>query len=312
MAARIRGTNPWGAFSAEDYRFRPLQYVRMAYIQFVQGLFKASPVGDYHWSPDPSTEIFITDENAIKADTVGKRPAITFTRGQMQFVSLGLDDMLSYDFATGGKRKSVLIPGVMSINCLSRVDIEAENIAWVVAENLWMNREMLMGNGFFEIGRQQIVTPPSPAGSIVQSDAGDGWFVCTVQSPFQVYRTSQISPLGNPMAAGIDITLNNTFNPIQGKGPLAPGPNLPYQVVSTAPSVLPPAASTSPAQAGQSQTLPGVPHPLNPSQMVQVHSSNPYAPGLRPPSIRGRAIPIQRTAVEESGKSVTTQVKIKV
>lgn len=315
MPSIIRGTSATGSIKDDLLKYHPIQQVRTLYIEFVQHLFAQQPSGSYKWLPDMTqTEIVITDENVLKASAVGKRPAVTFTRGQLQFFSLGMDDMLSYDFTTGAKTKSVLIPGVMSINCLSRVDIEAENLAFAIAENLWMNREILMQKGFFEIGRQPTLTAASPAGAIVQGDMADGWYLCTVQSPFQIYRTSRITPFNTQQVAEIGMTINTEPPPaLNGGGPLAQVSGLPYGVTAqySAPG-LPAPAQPSPEQAQNPAALPLVPHPLNPAQMVTVRSANPYAPGLRRPSINGRPIPIQAATVEESVKSMTTTVKIKV
>ena len=315
MPSIIRGTSATGSIKNDLLKYHPIQQVRTLYVEFVQHLFSQQPTGSYKWLPDmEQTEIVITDENVLKASAIGKRPAITFTRGQIQFFSLGIDDMLSYDFTTGSKTKSVLVPGVMSINCISRVDIEAENLAWAVSENLWMNREILMQKGFFEIGRQPVLTAVSPAGAIVQGDMGDGYYLCTVQSPFQIYRTSKITPFNAPQLGEIGLTLNTEPPPsLNGGGPTAQVAGLPFGVTPQygAPG-MPTAAPSSPEQAQTPAPLPLVPHPLNPTQMVTVRSANPYAPGLRRPSINGRPIPIQVVPVEESNQSMTTTVKIKV
>jgi hypothetical protein len=204
--------------------------------------------------------------------------------------------MLNYDFETGKKTKSVLIPGTMSINCCSRVDIESEQLAWVIAEQLWMNRELLMKAGFFEIGRQFVIGAPSPAGSIVVGDSADEWYVTTVSSPFQFYRTSSFSPLGREIVSGIGLQLQTKGAQVHAKGPIEapqyngqPSANLPYTVESTAPGVV------SPMQ----------PHPLNPAQVVTVKSANPRRPGLRAPAMGGRTIPIQREPVEQSDAPAT-------
>lgn len=275
-----------------SFRTSPLEQVRTLYVGFCQGLFAAAPAGTYRWRPSlEETEIVITDENPIRIDTIGKRPAITFSRGPVQSYSLGQDDMLTYDFATGKKKKSILVPGTMSINACSRVDLESERLAWIVAEQLWLHREMLMKAGFFEIGRQFVVGAPSPAGSIVAGDSGDEWYVTTVSSPFQFYRTSQLTPLGQQILQGINYQFETQAQRVSPQGtPANPGgADPPYSITSTAPGVPPNV----------------VPHPLNPAQKVIVRSANPFRPGLRPPAIGGRTIPIQQVAVEESKAPAT-------
>lgn len=296
MPSRIVKSQGQGEYPQNSFKYGPLEQVRTLYVGFCQGLFAAAPLGTYHWSPTlEETEIVITDESPIHLDVIGKRPAISFTRGPVQSYSLGQDDMLSYDFETGRKKKSILVPGTMSINCCSRNDIESERLAWIIAEQLWLHRELLMKAGFFEIGRQFVIGAPSPPGSLVAGDSADEWVATTISSPFQFYRTSQITPLGREILDGIGMqfsTLVTSANPL---GPVGStnGADPPGSISSGAPGV--------------KQQM--VPHPLNPAQEVILRATRPHAPVLRPPSMGGRAIPIQTTAVEQSVEPVTHVTK---
>lgn len=293
MSSKIRQTRAEADFPESDWKYGPLLQVRTLYVMFCQGLFAAAPKGTYRWAPQlEDSEISITDEKVINIDAVGIRPAINFTRGPVQSNTLGHDDMLEYNFQTGAKKKSVLVPGIMNINCLSRVDIESEQIAWVVAEQLWMHRELLMKAGFFEIGRNFIISAPMAAGSLVQGDASDEWVATTVSSPFQFYRTSQFTPINQQIVNNLGFNLN-----LQGKKVRALGPSEGYSLEATADGVVPPKQ----------------PHPLNPAQQVVVRSAHPNRPGLRPPAMGGRVLPIQRDTVEQSEAPttvVTTSFKV--
>lgn len=262
------------------------------------------------------TEIWISSENVIDSDRVGMRPAISFTRGPIQFVTLGLDDMNAYSFNTGQKQKSVLVPGTMSINCCSRNDLESEQLAWIVAEQLWMNRDLLMQYGFFEVGRQPSIGAPSPAGSLVSNDSGKEWYATTVTCPFQFYRTGNLTPLGREIVNGINLSLGAEPAPnVTPSGyPYSPD-GMPYQVQGTRPPAFSSASDAqggTPSPGGQAEQLPLVPHPLNPSQMVTVRAAFPFQPGVRQPSINGRPIPISQTSVEESPTSVEVTTTVKV
>lgn len=278
--------------SDTDAREQPLLQVRRLYVGFVQGLFHAAPLSTgYHWDPSPATtQIFVTDENPIHTETVGQRPAISFTRGPVQFVGLGIDDMLAFDSSTGTKKKSMLLPGTMSINCCSRNDLESEFLAGLVAEQLWMHRELLMRAGFFEIGRNFMISAPSPAGSIVAGDSADEWYATTVTSPFHINRTSIFSPLNTRIAQEVVMQL------------------------TAQPSVTPysqwgfPAAQGMQQYDGEQEGLPKMPHPLDPSRTVTVRSVYPNRPGLRAPAIRGRTIPVEQSGVGGSGVKSTFKV----
>lgn len=297
MPSRIRQVQGPGEFPENSFRHGPLEQLRTLYAGFCQGLFAAAPLDSgFHWTPHPDqTQIVISDESPIHVENIGSRPAITFTRGPVQSYSLGQDDMLSYNQETGQKKKSILVPGTMSINCCSRNDLESEFLAFLVAEQLWLHRELLMQAGMFEVGRQFVVGAISPAGSLVAGDGADEFFVTTISSPFQFQRTGSVTPLGRQILSQINMQFAATT-----KGAFLQGPT-----VST--------NGADPAQ-NISSTAPGVgpnmvPHPLNPSQMVTVRSTRPYSPALRPPSMMGRAIPIQTTVVEQSQEPVTVVTK---
>jgi hypothetical protein len=328
VPSKIPTTSPNGAFPEDSFKYSPLEHVRSLFVGFFQGLFHAAPYGAYHWEPnDEHAEIYISDENPIKAETVGQRPAISCTRGPVQFYSLGLDDMLTYDFQTGTKKKSVLVPGTMVVNCSSRAALESERIAWICAEQLWLHRELLMQAGFFEIGRQPAIGAPSPAGSVVSADSGDEWYVTTVNCPYQFYRTSQFSPLGKTIVRNMGLSIraqlqsvnqqligpagapvgSSENNSVEGGhcGP-AGGPTggVPVNIHTCPPDAFAPQASdvygATPRPGGAASTLPLMPHPLNPAQQVIVRAARPNCPAVRPPSIGGRTIPIAVTTVEES------------
>jgi hypothetical protein len=311
-------TDPSGGFPS-DFKYSPLEHVRSLFVGFYQGLFRAAPSGLYHWSEDDEqTEIYITDENPVKAVNIGQRPAISFTRGPVSFYSLGLDDMLEYDPRTGQKVKSVLIPGTMTINCSSRVSLESERIAFVCAEQLWLHRELLMKAGFFEIGRQAQIGAPSPAGSIIQADVGDEWYVTSVPCPFQFYRTSMVTPLGAKIIRELALNLRTRMLPVEDQyarigghcGPLeSAGVEPPVGVHGCPPPPFAPQASDvygHTPRAGEGPPVLSVqPHPFNPAQTVVVRGLRPNCPAVRPPGMGGRSIPITTPTVEESCRAQT-------
>lgn len=217
----------------------PLQHVRELYTRFLQGVFSARPVGNYQWRPDDKhTEVCIVNENPLNPLVYGQRPIMTLTRSEVQFQSLGLDDMIYTDVRTGMKRKSVLIPGAMTISVCSRVDQESENLAMIVADSLWSLRDVLQRMGFFHVGQNIRVGAPGPPGSIMANDAGKEWYCTRVLSPFQFVRTNQITPLNQ-----------DVFQHVQAQ--------------------LRPMVPQEPAQLLQ--------HPLDPSRVVVALQTRPYA-----------------------------------
>lgn len=312
-------------FPRDSFKYSPIEHARSLFVGFLQGLFSAASPGNYHWEPDDSqsnSEIYITNENPVKATTAGQRPAITITRSPIQFYSLGLDDMLAFNMRTSSKTKTVLVPGTMHVNVCSRVSLETEHLAWVCAEMLWLHRELLMAAGFFEVGRMPAIGAPGPAGSIIASDGGDEWYVTAVSCPFQFYRTSRTTPLNKPIIQNIEVAIRARLLAVDcmnrtigghGGAPASPGADLPVQVQGSRPPPYAPQASdvygnTPNPLASGPPLLSLVPHPLNPAQLVTIRSSRPNSPAVRPPAIYGRTIPIQSSSVEQSPQSVEPDV----
>lgn len=322
MPSRVTKNSARGAFPLSSFQTSPLTQVRFLYSAFAKVLFRTLPRGSMHWQNDEQSEIYISDEHPMHSDVLGVRPAISFTRGPIQFFSLGMDDMLAFDPTTGKKTKSALIPGVMSINCCSRVDLESEQIAWFLSEHMWILREKLMGlDGFFEIGRQQQISSPSSAEGIITGDNAKEWFCTTISSPFQFPRTSQSTPLNNNIIQEIALMVNTQRQQQmscsgQGLGPAAsPNADLPFNVQTTAAPAFFPEASDAhgrtPDPGGTSvPPPPKQPHPLNPAVQVSVRSTHPFRAAVRPPMMNGRAVPIAEHACVESSPLPPFRTKV--
>jgi hypothetical protein len=287
VSPKVPETNPSPTFPDSSFKYTPLRHVRVLFIRFVQGLFFSAPSGSYHWDPDEEvSEIIITNENHLDAETINKRPAINFTRGPCQFYSLGIDDMTKLDMATEKKEKGVLVPGTMTINCISRVQQETEDLAWIVAEHIWLLRDLLMRAGFFDIGRGEQIGSPSPAGSIVTNDQGSEFVVTPITVPWQFARNSSFTPLGKKIVQGIEQSLSTSLRPVQTLGPVYHPHEYPVQTVTTnPPSFAPDASDSQGATPDPTRTrnvfLPKQLHPLNPAVEVSVRTVRPFRPGLK-------------------------------
>lgn len=285
MPSKVHNARPTGGFPGSSFKYTPMQHVRVVIASFLQGLFSQAPLGQFHWDPDDDrTEIIIRDENPIHVEKIGARPAIGLTMGACQFYSLGMDDMYSFDFALERKVKTVLVPGTMTINVCSRIDIEAHNLAWVISEHLWLLRELLLKAGFFEIGRNIQIGPPSPAGSIVSNDSGDEWYCSSLSVPWQFARKSAFTPLGQQIANSIELRVRQASSSVGegGGGPALAGNEYPIRVRESFPESFAPGASDvygkTPDPAGErTYSLPVAPHPLNPAKLVVVETIRPWA-----------------------------------
>lgn len=316
MSSRASQTDPRGAFPASSFKYTPLEHIETLLISFIQRLFGFAPIGAYHWTPDETSEIYLSAASPVHVREIGQRPAVTLTCGPIQFVSVGLDDMTGYHFDTGQKEKTVLVTGTMSINCSARVPIQSRQIAWIIWEHIWLLREILLRAGFFDIGRSMMIGATTGAEQIIVSDQGDEWVSTPLLCPFQFSRTSRFTPLGQQMIAGIEAEIQIAQRRLLGLGaPMSPNTDLPYASTSVPPSAFAPDASDAhggtPNPGVSSEGLPIVPHPLNPAQMVTVRIARGTRVGTRPLQ-QPHALPITEGDVEQSPLPVTDPQWFKV
>jgi hypothetical protein len=310
VAAKNPETRSCPAYPESSFKYNPLMHVRVLFVNFVKGLFATAPEGSYRWVPDDeNTEIYITNENVIQPTVVEKVPAVNFVRGPVQFYNLGLDDLEGYDFALGRKTKGVLLPGTMTINCCSRVDLESEHLAFVIADHIWLLRDLLMKAGFFETGRGIQVGSPSGAGSIIANDRGDEFYCTPVSVPFQFARLSSFTPLGLQVVQNIEQTMQVRGRTFRGSlGAPRNNPAMDHEL-PMAFYACPPPTFAPQARDLQRSPLSLQPHPLNPAVTVRVRTIRPNRPGQRLNPRGGSTIPIVRPCVEQSDSSVAFEQK---
>ena len=278
------------------FRAAPLRFVRQQYLRFLQGLFWYRPKNSLHWNPDDEmSDIYIADEATMQASAIGTRPAISITRAPVNMLSLGFDDMISLDGRTGRKMKSVLMPGTISINCCSREPQEAEDICWWTAEHLWMLRDVMQRSGFFQIGQHNAVGSPSPAGSLVANDGGKEWYVTTATSPYQIQRTSSITPLGQHIARNITVWMTGRAEVEQIEGTRTGLSSFDSSGLSTTGDRVTEVTDAPAPGTGYETTLYG-------------YSRR----GQRPPKIRGRRLPLRQEDMGESAERGIDAIRIKV
>lgn len=246
----------------------PLNYAVKGFIAFLQTIFEEAPGGYFHWRPLlEETEIVITEENPVKIETVERKPVISVILGQTKFNASSLDDLLNVKASNAQETHTDLLPGTMSLNCMSKVPQEARFIAWMCARTIWNLRKIFIREALFhEVGRGISIGPVSPAGALVSGDTEGEWHAAAVVCPFFLQWTDKITPLkedwnGRPIFPLNDIMVrfrtrmgiaqpNETHS--QGAGPMLWGEE---------------AAKTHDSQQAAKQNL-------------------------RPPSIRGRVIKV--------------------
>lgn len=181
-------------------------------IDFIQWRFYELPNGAYHFDPDSeeASEICISGDTAIDPIKVGQRPAITVTRSHAVFQGTGLGDQEYVDMRTGAKSQLDLIPLTVMVNCLSRIDIEAESLAGHVTREIRAYRDAIVKSmvGLVDIGSKIGMSPPSPAGALVSGSTDTEWTAVVLSLPTYVSHAIHTLPLNKPIFQGFRTKIN--------------------------------------------------------------------------------------------------------
>ena len=275
-------------------------------ISFLKWRFSKLPSGAYQWKPETESspdqagsEVFISADTPINPQQVGQRPAITISRGPATFQGAGIGDWAYTDLATGGKVRMDIIPTMAMINVLSRLPVEAERLAWFCLEQIWTFREEITATEscIFNIGGKPSISPPTPAGALVESTDFE-WTVVVVSFPTYLQQSTSKVPLNSKI-----------FNKISVQGVTIP------QAVAIANAV--PTAIISPLQGTAiNQPVGGVPAaPAAPAASISGPStttSTSGSPALLPDSgaVSGSALPQTGANEAQSTGPLTLTVEI--
>jgi len=175
----------------------PLNHVIKAFIAFFQTIFENADRGCFHWEPNmEQTEVVITEESPVDLDVVEKKPVISLIQGPTRFNGSSLDDLLTVSIKDAREVHTDLLPGTMTINCLSQVRAEARYLAWQCARHVWiLRKQFIRETHIHDIGRNIQIGSVSPAGALVQGDNESEWNVVPVNVPYFLQWTDSVTPL---------------------------------------------------------------------------------------------------------------------
>jgi hypothetical protein len=175
----------------------PLNYAVKAFIAFLQTIWEEAPIGSMHWSAiDEESELIITEENPVHVNSKEQKPAISVIMGPTRFNGSSLDDLVHVSATNAKEIHTDLIPGTMTLNCLSRVAQEARFLGWQCARNIWILRKLFCKESHIhDTGRNISIGPISPAGALVQGDTEGEWHSVQVSCPFFLQWTDSVTPL---------------------------------------------------------------------------------------------------------------------
>lgn len=204
------GTIQASGSSVTSWQEQPLLRIRKLVLAFLQGLFGNAETGYFRWQPSlEDTEIIITDETPIQLEVVGIRPAISIVRGTVAWNRTSLDTMQTIDSRTGQKKHTDLVSGTIIVNCCSKVSLESERIAWIVASHCWLLRSLVMKHTpVHEFGQGLQISAPSPAGAIVSGDSDETWINTTIPIPYFMQVYGKVTPLNQQVLSEIEANIS--------------------------------------------------------------------------------------------------------
>lgn len=193
----------------------PLFHVTRLCLTFLQRLFENAPDrSQLRWNADRQlTQIVITDEYPLHSEVLNKRPAVVTMRSPVAFAGLTMEQKMSENLRTGERVHSDMISGHMTFNCMSRVKVEAEQLAWLVARHLWILHRVFMRAGFHKMGERVQIQATSPAGAIIAGDTEGEILNVPVVSPYHFQWTERITPLNLTLLGEIEASMIAEMKP---------------------------------------------------------------------------------------------------
>ena len=189
----------------------PLFYFTLLFLSFIQGLFKQRPEGEYKYSEDENiTEIIIADQVTAAKETV---PRIITARGPASYITLFCDDMVKRSLKKDERKRTSLISIPMTINCIAKLGIEAQELAFFIAHNIWSHRVLLQQHGIHKIDRNFSISPETPTDAIFAPSVVPEGIMVSLIVPFIVRWTVTTVPNNAPKLREIDNYITKKLAP---------------------------------------------------------------------------------------------------
>ena len=165
-------------------------FIKNSALRFLQVVYSENSKGDLRYLHDDEegTEIKIVDQFAYQLDSNDKRPAIVGVRGSINWSNIGMNGGIQeLNFRTGQEKRTDLLTGSVALNCLSRVGLEAEQMASDVFNLFKVFKTTLKKFGFFSIssmsiGPEQLIEAQGEAdlfmvSVMIQCQVQDRWMI---------------------------------------------------------------------------------------------------------------------------------------
>jgi hypothetical protein len=179
---------------AGDPFFDPIYAAERTMIAFLQALFAQIPASSHIWTPDPNTTgIFIAGTTPITTELLSFRPAVIVGTEQIQFMNTTLHSMERITNKTGNVTYRDVLNGSYTVNCISRVGVEARRLAWFIAFHVKALRTMLQRTGrFAQIGQEIIIMAEQPPGALLQDSAEGAAVNVPISLPFVLMHSWEV------------------------------------------------------------------------------------------------------------------------
>jgi len=133
-------------------------FIKLTFLRFLQAYFSLLPsTHRFYWSPTVSTRTFhIMDKYSYAELKKDKRYGIVLSRGYISDTGSAINQMATNSLMTQDIAYSDLYQATVTLNCLSKNGIEAEELANMVRTALLSYKASLRSAGIFKIQRVAI------------------------------------------------------------------------------------------------------------------------------------------------------------
>jgi hypothetical protein len=125
-------------------------WIKRFFLSFLQAYFQQNV--KYTWQANSqTTSIIIADKFAMDLDLAHKKPALVLSRGSMRWLNTSIGQKYKIDLLSGNTEYTDLLASSVTINCMAKNGLVAEELALVVRNILTAEREQLRSNGLHKI-----------------------------------------------------------------------------------------------------------------------------------------------------------------
>jgi hypothetical protein len=165
-------------------------------IAFLQLIFSKRDEGNYKYTDDDKSEIFIGDQNSLMLERI---PRIIVIRGPAKMIPLVMSNRYWRNNKNGMESRAMLIGFPMSINVIAKIGVEAQEMAFYIIKNMIANKNTLQRfGGFHKISSDINISPEMGFNAVtspeVKSEASLIQIGISVLTPFKLhtYPTSNV------------------------------------------------------------------------------------------------------------------------